>query len=124
VDVYFASGSLLENAQAGQIRVLGVTAAKRDPAAPQVPTIAEAGLPGYEVSSWQGLFVPAKTPAEIVKKIHDGAVAALGGPGVQAKLKQIGYLPVGSTPEELASMLKAETAKWAAVIKDAGLKVE
>jgi tripartite-type tricarboxylate transporter receptor subunit TctC len=124
VDVYFASGSLLENSRAGQIRVLGVTSAKRDPAAPEVPTIAEAALPGYEVSSWQALFVPAKTPSEIVKTIHDGAIAALADPTVQAKIKQIGYLPVGSTPEELAAMLKKETAKWAAVIKDAGLKVE
>jgi tripartite-type tricarboxylate transporter receptor subunit TctC len=124
VDMYFASGSLLENVQAGQIRVLGVSGAKRDPAAPEVPTIAESGLAGFDVMSWQALFVPAKTPAEIVKKIHDGAVSAIANPAVQARLKQIGYLPVGSTPDALAKMLKVETAKWAAVIKDAALKVE
>jgi len=124
VDVYFASGSLLENAQAGQIRVLGVTGLKRDPAAPDVPTIAEAGLPGYEVTSWQALFVPAGTPSEIVQKINAGALAGLADPAVKAKVQQIGYVPVGSTPEELAAMLKAEIAKWHAVIKDAGLKME
>ena len=124
VDVYFASGSLLENAQAGQIRVLGVTGLKRDPAAPDVPTIAEAGLPGYEVTSWQALFVPAGTPSEIIQKINAGALAALADPAVKAKVQQIGYVPVGSTPEELAAMLKAEIAKWHAVIKDAGLKME
>jgi len=124
VDVYFASGSLLENVQAGQIRVLGVTGSKRDPAAPDVPTIAEAGLPGYDVMSWQALFVPAKTPSEIVKKINANAVAALWDPAVQDKARQIGYVPVGSTPEELGTMLKAEIAKWSTLIKDAGLKIE
>jgi len=124
VDLYFASGSLLENAQAGQIRVLGVTGLKRDPAAPDVPTIAEAGLPSYEVTSWQAFFVPARTPSEIVKKINAGAVAALSDPGVKAKAQQIGYVTVGSTPEELGTMLKAEIAKWHTVIKDAGLKME
>ena len=124
VDLYFASGSLLENAQAGQIRVLGVTGLKRDPAAPDVPTIAEAGLPGYEVTSWQAFFVPARTSSAIVKKINAGALAALADPGVRAKAQQIGYVPIGSTPEELGIMLKAEIAKWHAVIKDAGLKME
>jgi tripartite-type tricarboxylate transporter receptor subunit TctC len=124
VDVYFASGSLLENVQAGQIRVLGVTGLKRDPAAPNVPTIAEAGLPGYEVTSWQALFVPSTTPSAIVGKINAGAVAALSDPDVKAKAQQIGYVAIGSTPEELGTMLKAEIAKWSAVIKDAGLKVE
>jgi len=124
VDLYFASGSLLENAQAGQIRVLGVTGLKRDPAAPDVPTIAEAGLPGYEVTSWQAFFVPARTSSAIVKKINAGALAALADPGVRAKAQQIGYVPIGSTPEELGIMFKAEIAKWHAVIKDAGLKME
>jgi tripartite-type tricarboxylate transporter receptor subunit TctC len=122
VDIYFASGSLLENARAGQIRVLGVTSPKPDPAAPEVPPIAET-LAGFEVNSWQGLFVPAKTPPDIVKKIHSDTVAALTSPTIKAKLQQIGYVAVGSTPEELAKMLKGEIVKWAAVVKDAGLKV-
>jgi tripartite-type tricarboxylate transporter receptor subunit TctC len=123
VDVYFASGSLLENSRAGQIRVLGVTGLKRDEAAPEVPTIAEAALPGYDVMSWQALLVAAKTPPGIVKKIHDDAVAAIGDPAVKTKLQSIGYAAVGSTPGELAQMLKAEIVKWAAVIKDAGIKI-
>jgi tripartite-type tricarboxylate transporter receptor subunit TctC len=124
VDLYFASGSLLENVAAGQIRVLGVTGLKRDPAAPDVPTIAEAGLPGYDVTSWQALFVPAATPLAIVGKINAAAVATLSDPDVKAKAQQIGYVAIGSTPQELGTMLKAEIAKWSAVIKDAGLKVE
>jgi tripartite-type tricarboxylate transporter receptor subunit TctC len=123
VDVYFASGSLLENSRAGQIRVLGVTGLKRDPAAPEVPTIAESGLPGYDVMSWQALLVPAKTPADVIKKIHAGAVTALADPAVKEKLKQIGYVEVGSTPEELRALLKVEIAKWAAVVKDAGIRI-
>jgi tripartite-type tricarboxylate transporter receptor subunit TctC len=123
VDVYFASGSLLENMRAGQIRGLAVTGAKRDAAAPELPTIAEAGLPGYEVMSWQALFVPAKTPSEIVKKINAGAIAALGNPAVTAKLRQIGYVAIGSTPDELAKMLKSEIDQWGAVIKGAGIKI-
>ena len=123
VDVYFGSGSLLENVRAGQLRALAVTGPKRDAAAPDVPTMAEAALPGYEVMSWQGLFVPAKTAPDIIQKIHDGAVAALGDPAVQAKLRLIGYVAVGSTPDELGKMLKSEIGKWGAVIKDAGLKI-
>jgi tripartite-type tricarboxylate transporter receptor subunit TctC len=123
VDLYFASGSLLENARAGQIRVLGVTGGKRDPAAPEVPTIAEAGLPGYEVASWQALLVSAKTPAEVIKEIHDRAVAAIADPSVKAKLQEIGYVAIGSTPEALRMLLVAEIAKWASVIKSAGLKI-
>ena len=124
VDMYFASGSLLENSRAGQIRVLGVTGRKRDPAAPEVPTLAEAGLPGYDVMSWQALFVPAKTPFEIVKKVNANVVTALADPLVKTKAQSIGYVPVGSTPEELAKMLQHEIVKWAAVIKDAGLKID
>jgi tripartite-type tricarboxylate transporter receptor subunit TctC len=124
VDVYFASGSLLENSRAGQIRVLGVTGLKRDEAAPEVPTIAEAALPGYDVMSWQALFVAGKTPPGIVKEIHDDAVAAISNPAVKARLRSIGYVAIGSTPEELGKMLKDEIAKWAAVVKDAGLKIE
>ena len=122
VDMYIASGSLLENVRAGQIRGLATTGLKPDPAAPDLPPIAEA-VPGYEVMAWQGMFVPAKTPPAIIKTINAGALAALNDPNVKAKAELIGYVPVGSTPEELGKMLKRDIAKWGAVIKDAGLKV-
>jgi len=124
VDMYFASGSLLENVAAKQIRVLGVSGPKRDVAAPDVPTIAEAGLPGFEVMSWQALFVPAKTSSDIVNKINAGAVYALADATIGPKLQQMGYVASSSTPDELGKMLKVEIGKWAALIKDAGLKVE
>jgi tripartite-type tricarboxylate transporter receptor subunit TctC len=122
VDVYIASGSLLENVRAGQLRAIGTTGLKPDPAAPDVPPIADT-LPGYEVTSWQAMFVPAKTPPAVIKAINSAALKALTDPMVKSKAALIGYVPAGSTPEELAEMLKRETAQWAAVIKDAGLKV-
>ena len=124
VDLYFASGSLLENMRSGQIRGLAVTGHKREPAAPELPTVAEAGLPGFEVSSWHGLFVPAKTASQIVAKINSDAVAALADPMVKGKLEQLGYMAVGSAPEGLATLLKSEIDKWGAVIKDAGLRID
>jgi tripartite-type tricarboxylate transporter receptor subunit TctC len=123
VDCYFGSGALLENMRSGQVRGLAVTGAKRDPAAPELPTMAEAGVPGYEVSSWHGLFLPAKTPPEIVSKMSVDTVAALADPVVKGKLEQAGYMVVGSSPGELQTLLKSEIGKWSAVIKTVGIKI-
>jgi len=124
VDAYISSGSLLDNMRQGQIRGLAVSSLKRDVAAPELPTLAEAGVPGYEVMSWQAMFVPAKTPPRIIRRINAAANAALADPLVKAKLKQIGYIAVGSTPEELGKMLKSEMDKWGAVIKSAGITLK
>jgi len=123
VDCYFGSGALLENMRSGQLRGLAVTGAKRDPVAPELPTIAEAGVPGYEVTSWHGLFVPARTPPEIVRKISVDTIAALADPVVKSKLEQAGYMVVGSSPDELQTVLKSEIDKWSAVIKRIGIKI-
>ncbi|TMJ29680.1 MAG: tripartite tricarboxylate transporter substrate binding protein, partial [Alphaproteobacteria bacterium] len=124
VDAYFASGALLENMRAGQIRGLAVTGSRREPAAPELPTMAEAGVPGFEASSWHGLFVPARTPAQIVRKINTDSISALGDAAVRARLEQNGYGIVGSNPDELAILLKAEIDKWSSVIKHAGIKFD
>jgi tripartite-type tricarboxylate transporter receptor subunit TctC len=124
VDLYFASGALLENMRAGQIRGLAVTGSKREPAAAELPTMAEAGVPGFEASSWHGLFVPARTPAHIVKKMHADALSTLADPAVRAKLDQNGYGIVGSSPEQLANLLNLEIDKWGTVIKDAGIRID
>jgi tripartite-type tricarboxylate transporter receptor subunit TctC len=124
VDLYFASGALLENMRAGQIRGLAVTGTKREPAAADLPTVAEAGVPGFEASSWHGLFVPARTPAQIVKRMNADALSALADPAVRAKLDQNGYGIVGSSPEQLANLLKLEIKKWGTVIKDAGIRID
>src|SRR5262245_42636990 len=120
---YFGSGALLDNMRSGQVRGLAVTGANRDPVAPELPTMAEAGIPGYEVTSWHGLFVPAKTPPEIVKKMSLDTMAALADPMVKGKLEQAGYMVVGSPPNKLQTLLTSEIDKWSAVIKTVGIKI-
>lgn len=123
IDCYFGSGELLTYSRSGQVRVLGSSGIKRSPAAPDVPTIAEAGVPGYEVESWQGVFAPAKTPAEIVQKMNAGIAKALADPELVKKLADTAYTTAPSSPEELGKFLQADTQKWAAIIKAADLKI-
>jgi tripartite-type tricarboxylate transporter receptor subunit TctC len=124
VDCYFGSGALLSYARSGQVRVLATTGPKRDAAAPDVPTIAEAGVPGYDVTAWQALFVPAKTPPEIVRKISADTTTALAEPAIKDKLATNGYVAEGSSPKELEKLLKSEIARWSAVIKSVGIKID
>ena len=124
VDVYFASGSLLENARAGQIRALAVTGRTREPAAPELPTISDSGVPGFEAYSWHGLFVPAKTSQPVVRKMSADAIATLAEPAVRGKLALNGYSIVGAGPKELATLLAAEIDKWGSVIRQAGIRIE
>lgn len=124
IDCYFGSGELLTYSRSGQVRVLGSSGSKRSPAAPDVPTIAEAGVPGYEVESWQGVFVPAKTPASIVQKLNAAIGKALAEPDVVKKLTATAYVPEPSSPDALGKFLKEDTAKWTAIIKSAGLKID
>jgi tripartite-type tricarboxylate transporter receptor subunit TctC len=108
----------------GQLRALAVTTAKRLSVAPEVPTMAEAGVDGVEVSSWSALFVAARTPREIVRKIHTDTVAALAEPAVKEKLEQGGVVVIGSTPDELASFLISEMDRWGQVIKGANIRAQ
>ena len=124
VDCYFGSGALLSYSRSGQVRLLATTGRKRDAAAPDVPTIAEAGVPGYEMTAWQALFVPARTHPEIVRKISADTNKALADPAIKEKLAATGYTAEGSSPEELENLLKLEIAKWAAVIKSVGIKID
>jgi tripartite-type tricarboxylate transporter receptor subunit TctC len=124
VDCYFGSGALLTYARSGQVRVLATTGAKRDTAAPEVPTIAESGVPGYDVTAWQALFVPAKTPLGIIRKISADTNTALADPAIKDKLAKSGYIAEGSTPEALGKLLKEEIDKWSAVIKSVGIRIE
>lgn len=108
----------------GKLRALGVTSAKRSPAAPDIPTIAESGLPGFEAVSWFALFAPANTPRPIVDKLQAEVSKILKMPDVSKKLMDLGLEPSGSTPDELAAYQKTEIAKWSKVVKDSGAKVE
>jgi tripartite-type tricarboxylate transporter receptor subunit TctC len=124
IDCYFGSGELLTYSRSGQVRVLGSSGSKRSPAAPNVPTIAEAGIPGYEVESWQAVFAPAKTPVPIVRKLNAAIAKALAEPDLVKKLTATAYTPEPSSPEALGKFLKEDTAKWAAIIKSADLKID
>jgi tripartite-type tricarboxylate transporter receptor subunit TctC len=124
VDLSFAvMASGLPLVQSGQLRALGVTTAVRQPTAPDVPAIAEAGVPGYDTSSWFAFFVPAKTPPAIVRRMHADTVGVLAEPAIKAKLDKMGVIIVGSTPEALGAHLKEEMDKWAPVIKAANIRV-
>ena len=124
VDCYFGSGELLTYSRSGQVRVLGSSGTKRSPSAPDVPTIAEAGVPGYEVESWQGIFMPAKTPTPIVQKMNAAVAKALADPDVLKKFDATAYTAEPSSSEALGQYLKEQTAKWSAIIKSAGLKID
>ena len=124
IDCYFGSGELLTYSRSGQVRALATTGAKRSAAEPELPTIAEAGVPGYAVDSWQGVFLPAKTPAAIINKMSADITAALAVPAIKDKLARTAYAAQGSSPNELQKWLQADTAKWSAVIKTAGIKVD
>jgi tripartite-type tricarboxylate transporter receptor subunit TctC len=122
IDLMFnVISSVLPQVRDGQLRGLAVTSTRRVPAALEFPTMAEAGLPGFDLAAWFGLFVPAKTPLGIVEEIHTSAVAALADPGVRDRLEHLGILLVGSTPDEFASYLKSEMDKWGPIIKEAGI---
>jgi tripartite-type tricarboxylate transporter receptor subunit TctC len=124
VDVMFNNiGAVLPLIQGGKLRGLAVTTAKRTPAAPELPPIAEAGVPGFDVSSWYAFFAPARTPPEILRKMHGDTVAALNDPVTKERLEQLGVVVVGSTPAELAAFLKGEMDKWAPVIREAGISI-
>jgi tripartite-type tricarboxylate transporter receptor subunit TctC len=113
--------SARSHVEAGSLRPLGVANAKRNPAVPNVPTIAEQGFAGFDSASWHGLFVPAKTPHEIVQRIQQEARKALDSPEVRQRLTGFGIEPVGSPPEDFAALVRLDTEKYAEVVKNAGI---
>jgi len=116
--------SVLPHVRANRLRALGVTTAKRSPAAPEVPTIAEAGVPGYDHGPWNGMLLPARTPATIVNRLNAASAKAIHLPDVKAALAQEGAEPVGNRPEEFGKMIREETVKWAKVIKAANITAD
>jgi len=116
--------STLPFVRSGRLRALAVSGLARSPLAPDLPTLDEAGLKGYEIVGWNGLFVPAGTPRAIIAKLHAETVKALSHANVKERLATMGAEGVGSTPEQFAAFVKAEISKWAKVVKDAGLKQE
>ena len=123
--VLFASvASSIPQVKAGKLKALATTGTKRSKVVPDLPTIAESGFPGFDVSTWYALLVPARTSAAIVNKIRGAAIKAVALPDVQEAMSRQGLDVETSTPQELAARMSAETAVWAGVIKDAGIKAE
>ena len=123
IDFVFASTpGLVGPAKAGKVRAIAVTGPQRFTELPEVPTIAESGVPGYYVTGWYGFYAPIGTSAGIVRRLHAEARRALNSPDVAEKLEKTGNVPVVSSPEEFAAFVRAEIGKWAKVIKDSGLK--
>jgi tripartite-type tricarboxylate transporter receptor subunit TctC len=116
--------SAIQHVRAGKLRAIAVTTAKRSPELPDVPTIAEAGVPGYEATSWFGLFAPAATPAPIVAQLNKAIVKVLNQPDVKQKIAAQGGDVVAETPAQFAAFIKAETAKWGKVVKESGASVD
>ncbi len=114
----------LPHVKDGKLRALAVTSAKRSPAAPELPTVDEIALPGFEANTWHGVVVPAGTPETIVARLNREIVAILHLPEVVERLSGQGAEPVGSTPQEFAAYIKSEALKWAKVVRDSGAKAE
>jgi tripartite-type tricarboxylate transporter receptor subunit TctC len=107
----------------GKLRAFAVTSPQRAPAAPDIPTMAESGYPGFDATAWFGLAAPARTPRPIIDKIHRETMRVMALPDVRKRLDELGLLAVGNSPEEMAAVIAAETPRWAKVIKDAGIRL-
>jgi tripartite-type tricarboxylate transporter receptor subunit TctC len=122
IKIYFALvPAVLQHVKAGSLRPIAVTTEQRLPYLPDVPTIAESGFPGYEISSWQGVFAPGGTPRDVVAKINGEVVRLLSAPEVRARISLEGADPVGSSPDAFAERVKSEIAKWTKVARSAGI---
>jgi tripartite-type tricarboxylate transporter receptor subunit TctC len=125
VDLTFnTTGSLLQPVKSKQLRGLAVTTAKRFPGAPELPTVVESGVPGYDISSWYALYAPAKTPADIVQKINADMVAILADPAIKQKFEPLGVVAQSSTPAELTAKNAGDAKLWGPIIEEEHIKVE
>jgi tripartite-type tricarboxylate transporter receptor subunit TctC len=125
VSLYFGNvPTVIRQARDGKLRALATTGPKRTPAAPDIPTVAESGVPGYEVTTFYGMAAPARTPRAIIDRLNSETVRALNSPEVRERLQGLGADPVGNTPEQYTAFMRNEIAKWGKVIKAAGIKGE
>ena len=124
--LYFVNSipDALPQIQAKKLKALGITAAKRNPSAPQIPTMAEAGVPGYEFTTWQILAAPKATPAPIIATLNEKVRAVLKTPEAVKRWQDRGFDVIASTPEEMTAHLQSEIKKWRAVFKEQGIKAE
>jgi tripartite-type tricarboxylate transporter receptor subunit TctC len=116
--------SVIQHVRSGKLRPLAVTTAKRSPELPDVPTIAESGLPGYEATSWFGLLAPAGTPAAVIGKLNSAIVKVLAQPDVRKRISDQGAEVYSETPEQFAAFIQAEGIKWGKVVRDSGASLD
>ena len=119
--IFNTAASLTQPVRTGQMRGIAVTSAQRFAATPELPTIAESGVPGFDVSSWYSLWAPAKTPPDIIQKLNAATVTALSEPAVRARFEPLGVTVESSTPQALGALLRSEIEKWGPIIKAAGI---
>ena len=125
VSVGFATTpSVIQHVKNGRLRALAVTTAKRSPSTPDLPTVSEAGLKGYEAGTWYGLLVPSATPKEVVSRLNAESMKALATADVKQRLDNAGFEPIGTTPEQFGAYIRSETEKWGKVVRAAGVRVE
>jgi tripartite-type tricarboxylate transporter receptor subunit TctC len=122
--MFATAASVIGFIKGGEVRALAVTTLKRTKALPDLPTMDEAGLKGFEASTWHGLVAPTGTPPQVIAKLHDAAIKALQDPGVQASLARLGVDIVGSTSQEFNAFIKAEIPKWTAIVKSSGATLD
>ena len=126
-EVQLSSSSIrlvMPHVKGGRLKALGVTGAKRSPAIPDIPTVEEGGVPGYEMTAWWGVFAPAKTPKTIIAKVHEALAQGLKRADVRDRLAAVGVDTVGSSPAEFDALVRRETTQWAKVIKASGARVD
>jgi tripartite-type tricarboxylate transporter receptor subunit TctC len=124
VTMAFAGSTVaLPQVQEGKLRALAITSLQRSPAAPNLPTMTESGFPGFDATAWFGLMAPAATPASIVERLHQEAVKVVALPGLRKKFDELGMHPIGNSPAEFASAIRAEIPYWAKVIADSRTKL-
>jgi len=116
--------SAIQHVRSGKLRAIAVTTAKRSPELPDVPTIAEAGVPGYEATSWFGMFAPAATPAPVVGQLNKALVKVLAQPDIKKKINEQGAETAGETPEQFAAFIQQEAVKWGKVVRESGASVD
>jgi tripartite-type tricarboxylate transporter receptor subunit TctC len=122
--VFGGTSYMLPQVRAGRLRGIAIGSLQRSPLAPEIPTVSESGLPGFDVTAWFGMWVPAKTPQPVIRRIHEVVVMALTHPEVRARVEELGYKPGGDSPEAFGKFVRAEVDKFARVIKTAGVKPE
>ncbi len=125
VDVMFDNlPNVITHVKSGRMKALAVSGPKRSPLAPEVPTVAEAGVPGFEVTVWFGFLAPAGTPRDIIQRLNAESTRIINSPEVSDRFMKLGVTPATGTPEQYGDMIKSEVVRWAKVVKDAGIKAE